>query len=427
MANQLTVKEVKNARPGRHGDGGGLYLEVKPTGRAYWIFRFMLDGKRRDMGLGAAKGPGAVSLAEARERAAEARKLVRAGSDPLRLRQEGDAARAARARSKTFAEAAELHMAAHASSWRNAKHRAQWAMTLRDYAGPRLGALPVSEVETAHVAAALRPIWTEKPETASRLRGRIEAVLDFAIVHGWREGPNPARWRGHLDHLFPRRSRVRAVKHHAALPWRDVACFMARLRASDGVAARALEFAVLTAARTGEVLGARWSELDLGEAVWTVPAERMKAGREHRVPLAPAAVELLRALLPLRRGADDPDPLAFPGQRGAGPLSTMAMAMLLRRLGHGNVTVHGFRSSFRDWAGEETHHAREVVEAALAHRLGDKTELAYARGALFRKRRALMEDWAGYCGGAAVTAPGAVAVAGAGLAPLGRAEAAERL
>jgi integrase len=397
MANQLTVKNVKNAKPGRHGDGGGLYLEVKPTGRVYWIFRFMLDGKRRDMGLGSAKGPGAVSLAEARERAAEARRLVRAGSDPVRERREGAAARAARARSRTFAETAELHMDAHAGGWRNAKHRAQWAMTLRAYAGPHLGTLPVSEVETAHVAAALRPIWTVKPETASRLRGRIEAVLDFAIVHGWREGPNPARWRGHLDHLFPRRSKVRPVRHHAALPWREVPGFMARLRASEGVAARALEFAVLTAARTGEVLGACWSEVDLERADWTVPAERMKAGREHRVPLAPAAVELLRALLPLRRAADEPDPLVFPGQRGTRPLSIMAMAMLLRRLGRGDVTVHGFRSSFRDWAGEETHHAREVVEAALAHRVGDKAEQAYARGDLFLKRRPLMENWAAFC------------------------------
>jgi integrase len=400
MANQLMVKSVKNAKPGRHGDGGGLYLEVKPTGRAYWIFRFMLDGKRRDMGLGSAKGPGAVGLAEARERAAEARRLVRSGEDPLRLRREGAATRAARARSRTFAETAELYMEAHAGGWRNAKHRAQWAMTLRVYAGPHLGALPVSEVETAHVAAALSPIWTEKPETASRLRGRIEAVLDFAIVHRWREGPNPARWRGHLDHLFPRRSRVRAVRHHAALPWREVPGFMARLRGSEGVAARALEFAILTAARTGEVLGARWSEVDLEWAIWTVPEQRMKAGREHRVRLAPAAAELLRALLPLRRAAGEPDPLVFPGQRGARPLSIMAMAMLLRRLGRGDITVHGFRSSFRDWAGEETHHAREVVEAALAHRLGDKAEQAYARGDLFLKRRALMEDWAAFCAAA---------------------------
>ena len=358
----------------------------------------MLDGKRRDMGLGSAKGPGAVGLAEAREKAAEARKLVRAGLDPLRLRREGDAARAARVLGRSFAEVAEAYMDAHAGGWRNAKHRAQWAMTLRDYAGSHLGALPVAEVETAHVAAALRPIWTEKPETASRLRGRIEAVLDYAIVHGWREGPNPARWRGHLDHLFPRRSRVRAVKHHAALPWREVPGFLARLRAGEGVAARALEFAVLTGARTGEVLGARWSEVDLEWAVWTVPAERMKAGREHRVPLAPAAVELLRALLPLRRTAEDPNPLVFPGRQRGRPLSIMAMAMLLRRLGRGDVTVHGFRSAFRDWAGEETHHAREVVEAALAHRLGDKAEQAYARGDLFLKRRALMGDWAAFCG-----------------------------
>jgi integrase len=256
-------------------------------------------------------------------------------------------------------------------------------MTLREYAGPHLGALPVAEVQTAHVAAALRPLWHDKPETASRLRGRIEAVLDFAAAHGWREGANPARWRGHLDKLFPRRAKVRPVEHHAALPWPGLPGFAA-----------ALEFAVLTAVRSGEVLGARWPEIDLEGAVWTVPKERMKAGREHRVSLAPAAVALLRGLLP---HCAAPDALLFPGQRGGRPLSAMAMAMVLRRMGRGDLTMHGFRSTFRDWAGETTHHAREVVEAALAHRLGDRVEQAYARGDLFAKRQRLMQDLAAFC------------------------------
>jgi integrase len=403
-AGRLTAVAVRRAKPGRHGDGGGLYLEVKPTGRASWVFRYMLAGKRRDMGLGAAHRGGAndsgVTLAEARDRAAEARRLLKAGSDPLEKR-EADAAAAmaaaqAAARAKTFREVADLYLAAHERGWRNAKHRAQWAMTLREYAGPHLGDMPVAGIRTEHVEAALRPIWHTKPETASRLRGRIEAVLDYATVKGWRSGPNPALWRGHLDKLFPRRGKVRPVEHHAALPWQEIGAFMAALRAREGVAARALEFAILAAARSSEVLGARWGEVDLAAAVWTVPKGRMKAGKEHRVPLAPAAVALLRGLLPLRR-EDDPAALVFPGQRTGRPLSVIAMAMALRRMGRGDITVHGFRSSFRDWAGETTAHPREVVEAALAHRLGDKAEQAYARGDLFQKRRRLMEDWAEFC------------------------------
>jgi integrase len=247
------------------------------------------------------------------------------------------------------------------------------------------------------VEAALRPIWHEKPETAGRLRARIETVLDFAVVQGWRNGDNPARWRGHLDKLFPPRGKVRAVRHHPALPWQDLPIFMAKLRAREGVASHALEFAILTAARSGEVFGARWSEIDFGAAaVWTVPAGRMKVGKEHRVPLTPAAVALLRSAAALRQ-ADDRNALVFPGQREGRPLSVMSLAMVLRRIGHGDVTPHGFRSTFRDWAGETTAHPREVVEAALAHRLGDRVEQAYARGDLFQKRRRLMEDWASYC------------------------------
>jgi integrase len=411
------AKVAKEKKPGRYSDGGGLQLFVKPSGTAVWVLRYSAGGTRRDMGLGTARGPGAVTLAEAREKAAALRRMVGAGTDPLEYRRAAEAAaaaaaQAAAARTRTFDEVARLFLEAHERGWRNAKHRAQWAMTLREYAGPHLGRLPVADVETAHVAAALRPLWHDKPETATRLRGRIEAVLDYAAVHGWREGANPARWRGHLDKVFPRRAKVRPVEHHAALPWPELPALMAALRARPAVAARALEFAVLTAARSGEVLGARWSEVDLDGAVWTVPARRMKAAREHRVALSRAAVALLRGLLPLRGASQDPDPLVFPGRQQGRSLSVMAMAMVLRRLERGDLTVHGFRSTFRDWAGETTAHPREVVEAALAHRLGDKVEQAYARGDLFSKRRVLMEDWAAHCtepqGGAVAFHPAVV-------------------
>jgi integrase len=290
---------------------------------------------------------------------------------------------------------ADLYIAAHEGSWRNPKHRQQWRNTLAAEAYPHMGELPAADVDTAHVMAALEPIWRTKPETATRLRGRIEAVLAYAKARGWRSGENPARWRGHVANMLPKRSKVAPVVHHAALPWRDVAAFMADLRAEGGLAPRALELTILTAARSGEVLNARWPEFDLDEAVWTVPAERMKGGKQHRVPLAPAAVALLRSLLVLR-DAKRGD-WVFPGARTARPLSNMAMEMVLRRMERGDLTVHGFRSSFRDWCAESTGYQREVAEAALAHTLGDKVEAAYRRGDLFEKRRRLMEDWATFC------------------------------
>jgi integrase len=399
----LTAAKVRAAKPGRYGDGNGLYLLVRNPEARFWVFRYTMPGQKlREMGLGRADAGGSKggsTLANARDRAAELRRLVKAGSDPLDHRDAKEAAdvaqaKAAAARARTFAQVAEEYQKAHAAGWRNEKHRAQWAMTLREYAGPYLGAMQVAAVETVHVTAALRPLWHEKPETATRLRGRIEAVLDFATVHGWREGANPARWRGHLDKLFPRRSKVRPVAHHTALPWPDLPTFMRALRSRDGMAARALEFCILTAARSGEVLGARWSEIDLDGAVWAVPRERMKAGREHRVSLSPAALALLHGQLPVSNRSDA---LIFPGQRNGSSLSVMAMAMVLRRMGRGELTVHGFRSTFRDWAGETSVHPREVVERALAHSLGDKVEEAYARGDLFAKRRRLMDDWADYC------------------------------
>ncbi len=399
----LTAARVRTAAPGRYGDGNGLYLLVRSPEARFWLFRYTRAGRMREMGLGrAGSDPGAVTLAEARSRAGELHKRVRAGVDPLDAKHAETAASRARAqqeavRAITFRSVAEQFIASHEAGWRNPKHRAQWGATLAAYAYPHMGDLPVAEVTTAHVMAALDTIWRTKAETASRVRGRVEAVLDYARARGWRDGANPATWRGHLSELLPSRAKIAPVEHHAALPWPDTAAFMATLRGQSGVGARALEFAILTAARTGEVLGARWTEIDMQAAVWTVPAARMKAGREHRVPLAPAALSVLREVAVLRT-TDKPDAFVFPGGMAARPLSNMAMAMTLRRMGRGDLTAHGFRSTFRDWTAERTDYQREVAEAALAHTLDDKVEAAYRRGDLFEKRRRLMADWAAFCG-----------------------------
>lgn len=361
---------------------------------------YRLTKQMREMGLGAADGKRAVTLKDARAKAAELNTLVKSGIDPLAQREaeavaEKAATQAAQARAKTFRDVAALYIAAHEAGWRNPKHRAQWASTLEAYAYPHMGDLPMGDVETAHVMAALEPIWRSKPETATRLRGRIEAVIDYAKARGWRTGENPARWRGHVANMLPNWAKVQRVQHHAALPWREVGAFMATLRGEGGLAARALELTILTAARSGEVLEARWSEFDLLEAIWTIPGGRMKAGREHRVPLSEGALAVLRALLPLR-DAKLGD-WVFPGARQQRPLSNMAMEMLLRRMQRFDLTVHGFRSTFRDWSAETTAYSREVAEAALAHTLSDKVEAAYRRGDLFDKRRRLMEDWAAFC------------------------------
>ena len=292
---------------------------------------------------------------------------------------------------------AELYVADHEAAWRNAKHRAQWRSTIATYAFPAFGDQPVAAVDTGDVMKALGPIWRAKPETAGRLRGRIEAVLDYATAREWRRGENPARWRGHLSKLLPARGKIARVQHHAALPWKEAGAFMAALRAEQGVAARALEFVVLTAARTGEALGARWAELDMDGRVWTVPAGRMKAQKEHRVPLSDPAMALLMRMAEFRP-ADANDDYVFPGQRKGKPLSDMALTMLLRRMGRADLTVHGFRSTFRDWCAEATSHPREVAEAALAHTVKDKVEAAYRRSDLFEKRARLMDEWADWCG-----------------------------
>lgn len=392
---RLSARRVATLKtPGLHADGGNLYLQVGPTGTKSWLFRFELAGKRFDMGLGPLS---TFTLAEARERAKAARMLLADGVNPLEHRRAAVAARQSQV-VLTFDECAARYIASHESGWKNAKHADQWRATLATYASPVVGAMPVSTIETAHIMRILEPIWTVKPETASRLRGRIENVLDWARVQGYRDGENPARWRGHLDKLLPARSKVAKVAHHPALPWAEIGAFMQELRAMPGTAALALEFIILTATRTGEAINATWREIDLERRIWTIPAERMKAGREHAVPLSDPAIEVLQAQA-AERGADG---FVFPGKSGA--LSNMAGLQLLKRMGRADLTVHGFRSTFRDWAGEATAHPREVIEHALAHQLKDKAEAAYQRGDLLEKRRILMADWGDYCSRPAASA-----------------------
>ena len=390
--NRLSPKAVASKRrPGYHADGLGLYLQVSPTGSKSWVFRFMLAGKAREMGLGSLH---ARSLAEARSKAEECRRLLLSRIDPIEARDAEDASKAlVAARSITFKECASAYIKAHRAGWRNIKHADQWTNTIETYCGPIIGALPVQDVDTGLALKVIEPIWTAKPETASRLRARIEKVLDWSTVRGYRTGENPARWRGHLDKLLPALKKKLRVKHHPALPFDEIGAFMEALRAQEGVAARALEFVILTAARTGEVIGAKWwDEIDLNAALWTIPAARMKAHREHRVPLSPRAVRLLRGLEAKRQGD-----FVFPGQKEGAPLSNMAMLELLKRMDRGDLTVHGFRSTFRDWTSERTGYPREVCEMALAHTVSDQVEAAYRRGDLFDKRRRLMVEWARFC------------------------------
>jgi integrase len=409
---KLSAVEVSKARgPGVLHDGGGLYLRVSATGAKSWVFRFQLDGKRRDMGLGPFPD---ISLADARGKAAEHRKLRHEGIDPLDAKAaQREAQRVSVAKGRTFRECAIEFIEKNRAGWRNAKHAAQWTATLATYVYPTLGELPVSAIDAGLVVQVLDPIWAEKSETASRVRGRIEAVLDAATVRGFRQGPNPAQWKGNLAHILPARAKVRKVAHHAALPFDDMPQFLAALRGRDGMSARALEFAIFTAARTGEALGARWGEIDLDAKVWTVPAERMKAEREHRVPLSDAALAVLDKVRPLaltRDGESDPAAPVFPGPRRALPLSNMVLLMLLRRMGRADLTAHGFRSTFSDWAAERTAYPREVVEMALAHAVENKVEAAYRRGDLFEKRRQLAEAWARFCAAPSAAGAGVVSL-----------------
>lgn len=385
---RLSAKAVEQQkRAGYWPDGGGLYLQVTATRAKSWIFRYTRHGKSREMGLGSLQ---TVGLADARRKAADARRLLAEGIDPLDSKKSKRQQEAlSKARTITFGKCAESYIAAHTPKWKNQKHANQWSSTIETYAAPVIGSLPVQDVDTALVIKVLEPIWNEKTETASRLRSRIEQVLDYASVRGYRSGDNPARWRGHLSKLLPAIKKQSRVKHHPALPYSDINTFMEVLKAQEGTAARALEFTILCAARTNEVLGARPEEFDLKKSLWTIPKERMKSGREHRVPLSALAVEIVRA---------QPDGLyVFPGQRDGQPLSNAAMLALLRRMGRTDITTHGFRSTFRDWTAECTSYAREVCEMALAHAIGDKAEAAYRRGDLFEKRRRLMAEWTKFC------------------------------
>lgn len=372
-----------------YADGGGLYLQVSRTGTKSWIFRFAMNGREREMGLGPLH---TITLAEARAFAVEARKLKLSGVDPIDARRsERDAKKLESASALTFSQASAAYIKANKSAWKNAKHAAQWEATLSTYADPVFGDIPVAAVDTSMVLKAIEPIWSEKAETASRLRGRIESVLDWATARGYRRGENPARWRGHLEKLLPARSKVKTVEHHAALPYQELPTFMRALADQGGVGARALEFAILTAARTSEVIGATWDEIDLDAATWTIPKERMKAHRDHRVFLGDGALAVLKAVEPFRTSQ-----FVFPGGRTDKPLSNMAMLTTLKRMKRDDLTAHGFRSTFRDWAAETTDYASEVVEMALAHVVANKVEAAYRRGDLFEKRKRLMGDWSNF-------------------------------
>lgn len=390
---RLSVKEVVNKKEaGYYCDGGGLYLQVSDSGSKSWIFRYTLNGRNRHMGLGPFH---TVSLADARHAAVLCRQSLLKKIDPIAARDAEHARQSLEAaRSMTFLECATAYIKTHRSSWKNAKHADQWTNTIKTYCGPVIGSLSVQEVDTGFVMKVLEPIWTEKPETASRLRGRIESVLDWATVSGYREGDNPARWRGHLENLLPSLNKKLRVKHHPALPFNQMGEFMGLLRVQEGVAARALEFLILTAARTGETIGAKWEEFDLKAGIWTIPASHMKAAVEHRVPLSKRALAIVQALNQIKQSD-----YVFSAQKEGRPITNMAMLELLKRMGKTGVTVHGFRSSFRDWASECTDFPQDVCEMALAHTIESRAEAAYRRGDLIEKRRSLMEQWAGHCTG----------------------------
>ena len=397
LRNKLKAASLKSiSAPGKHADGGGLYLQVTkhPVAgnlRKSWIVRYRAaTGKMREMGIGSFED---VSLANAREKAERIRHEVRDGNDAVEVRAEAkkEIIRA-RAASMTFAKCTEAYLNAHQSSWKNGKHRAQWSSYLQTYAYPVFGEVAIQDINIGMVMKVLDPIWETKTETASRVRGRIENIIDWATVREYRTGENPARWRGYLEKALPARNRTKKVKHFAALPIDEFPKFMKHLRAQIGVGPLAFQFAILTATRTSEAIEARWDEIDLIDQSWTIPADRMKAGRIHRVPLSAVALSVLKK-------AHGLDPIfVFPGHKHGRPISSMAFLMTLRRMGRTDVTPHGFRSTFRDWAAERTDFQNEVAEAALAHVVSNQAEAAYRRGDLFEKRRALMEDWGKFGG-----------------------------
>jgi len=399
MARQINrlsaIKVQKETKIGLHPDGGGLYLRVTASGGKFWVFRYMHTSKAREMGLGAIH---AVSLSEARIRSVECRKLLSDGIDPIKAREEGQALiRLEAAKSKTFKECAESYIKAHEPAWRNEKHKWQWKNTLERFAYPIFSDLPVQEINVAIVLKVLEPIWTTKTETATRLRGRIELILDWATTREYRKGENPARWRGHLQNLLPRPSKIQKVKHQPSLPYEEISSFLSALQMQPGNAAKAMAFTIFTASRTSEVLGLTWEEIDMKKRIWTIPADRTKAGREHKVPLSQPAMDTLQTIQKENSMLKVPYKTVFTAPTGDRPLSKMSMLMVLRRMNRADITVHGFRASFRNWTAEQTHYPREVAEAALAHINADKVEAAYMRSDFFEKRVQMMEAWGRHC------------------------------
>lgn len=393
----LSVSHLKER--GLYSDGGGLYLRITPTGGKFWAFRFMFYGKAREMGLGALH---ALPLAKARQKAAECRKLLSEGGDPITARTAAQTeVRLALGKDRTFRQCAEAYIEAHKDGWRNAKHIQQWTNTLKGYAYPVFGDISVQDINVAMVLRVLEPIWKSKTETATRLRGRIEVILDWAKVREYRRGENPARWRGHLENLLANPSKIAKIEHFPALPYTKINEFINKLEQQEGHGAQALKLVIYTACRSREVLEARWDEIDFEKRIWTIPAERMKMGREHRIPLTAPTVAILEKLKGEREGGNilsgQKSPHIFPSRNGKNCISNMVMLVLLKRMNRQDITVHGFRSTFRDWAAEQTNFPREVAEAALAHSVEDRVEAAYRRSDLFEKRRLMMEQWATYC------------------------------
>jgi len=395
LVEKLSASKVRTAQAGVYADGNNLYLQVTKEGAKSWLFRYMLNGKSREMGLGPTR---TIGLAEARARAAEARKILLDGNDPIdhRRRSRLQAARQA-ALETTFQAAAEAYIADRKSSWSSEKHGKQWSATLARYVYPTFGKSPVGEIGLNQVIKVLKPIWEDKPETASRVRQRIEAVLDYATTKGWRAGDNPARWLGNLENIFPKKGKIIQVRHHKALPWAKLPSFLKDLSGQDGLAAKALLLTILTASRTGESICAQWGEFDFEDKVWTIPAIRMKARKDHRIPLSDPAIRLLKAIRPANKDGCPSSIFVFPGYKKDSGLSNMALLEVLRRMGRTDITTHGFRSTFRVWAAEQTDFSSEVVEAALAHAVSNKVVSAYMRTDFFDRRRTLMDDWAAYC------------------------------
>lgn len=388
---RLSPQKVKNASPGKYEDGGGLRLVVTKSGAKKWVLRFTIFGKRREMGLGSYPD---TSLAKARINAGDFRQQAIEGVDPIENRKVEEE------KIPTFTTCAARYIRSHRKSWKNAKHQRQWVRTLKTYARPVIGSKQVDTITTDQIIKILTPIWTTKTETAKRIQGRIENVMDYASAHKYRDSTNPARWRGHLDKLLPKPSRVKTVIHHPAMPYQEVSVFMQKLSEKTAMSTYALRFLILTATRTSEVLQAKWGEIDLKEATWTIPASRMKTGNEHRVPLPTTAITILNQI-----SKTEGNPFIFTGTKHNKPLSNMALLQLMRNLGYGKSTAdsnkekyvpHGFRSSFRDWSGEESSFPRDVAEMALAHVIENKVEAAYRRGDLFEKRRLMMQEWADY-------------------------------